>query len=108
MDVFGMNEERITELEIKIAYQEDLLQALNTIPVSGKLAAQSLPVIGAVSSASVNWLFIEHYQKIAKVHFSIRALERRYGDRVVENLNKDIVKYNRKENARDWVGTEEV
>ena len=26
-----MNEERITELEIKIAYQEDLLQALNTI-----------------------------------------------------------------------------
>ena len=26
-----MNEERITELEIKIAYQEDLLQALNAI-----------------------------------------------------------------------------
>ncbi len=45
---------------------------------------------------------------MAKVHFSSRALERRYGDRVVENLNKDIVKYNRKENARDWVGTEEV
>jgi SlyX protein len=26
-----MNEERLMELEIKVAYQEDLLQALNTI-----------------------------------------------------------------------------
>ncbi len=64
-----MNEERITELEIKIAYQEDLLQALNTIPVSGKLAAQSLPVIGAVSSASVNWLFIRAFPENGKSAF---------------------------------------
>lgn len=88
-----------------------LVNAVSTrfsIPVSGKLAAQSLPVIGAVSGASVNWLFIEHYQKMAKAHFSIRALERKYGNRVVENLYKDIVKYNRKQNARDWVGTEIV
>ena len=86
-----------------------LINAVSTrfsVPVSGKLAAQSLPIIGAVSGASVNWLFIRHYQKMAKAHFSIRALERKYGDRVVENLYKDIVKYNRKENARDWVVTE--
>ncbi len=77
-----------------------------SIPVSGKLAAQSLPVVGAVSGASVNWLFIRHYQKMAKAHFSIRALERKYGDKVVEDLYKDIVKYNRKHNSRDWGVTE--
>ena len=88
-----------------------LINAVSTrfsVPVSGKLAAQSLPVIGAVSGASVNWMFIQHYQKMAKAHFSIRALERKYGDRVVENLYKDIVRYNRKQNTKDWVGTEIV
>lgn len=86
-----------------------LINAVSTrfsIPVSGKLAAQSLPVIGAVSGASVNWLFIQHYQKMAKAHFSIRALERKYGDRVVENVYKDIVNYNRKKNTKSWVAME--
>jgi len=63
-----------------------------SVPVSGKLAAQSIPVVGAVSGASVNCLFIQHYQKMAKAHFSIRALERKYGAERVETLYKEIVK----------------
>ncbi len=62
-----------------------------SIPVSKKLAAQSLPIIGAVSGASVNFLFIRHYQTMAKAHFSIRSLERTYGSRIVEKRYKDIV-----------------
>jgi 3-methyladenine DNA glycosylase AlkC len=88
-----------------------LISAVSTrfsIPVSGKLAAQSLPVVGAVGGASVNWLFIQHYQKMANAHFSIRALERKYGEKVVEDLYMEIVKYNRKQNVRDWVGMEIV
>lgn len=61
-----------------------------SVPVSSKVVAQSIPVVGAISGASVNWLFIQHYQKMAKAHFSIRFLERKYGEKTVENLYKDI------------------
>ncbi len=73
-----------------------------SIPVSGKLAAQSLPVMGAVSGASVNWLFIRHYQRMAEAHFTIRHLEREYGSQEVEQRYSDIVKYNRKQNTKKW------
>ncbi|MFK5949564.1 MAG: EcsC family protein [Methylococcales bacterium] len=82
-----------------------LVNAVSTrfsIPVSGKLAAQSLPIIGAVSGASVNWLFIRHYQKMAKAHFAIRNLERSYGEQEVERWYKAIVKYNYKSPSKQW------
>ncbi|MBE1283202.1 MAG: protein EcsC [Rhodobacteraceae bacterium] len=39
-----------------------------------KLAAQSVPVLGAVAGASVNYAYIDYYQKIAHVHFGLRRL----------------------------------
>lgn len=48
----------------------------------------------AIGGASVNWLFIEYYQKMAKAHFSIRFLERKYGAKKVEQLYKKLIKYN--------------
>lgn len=63
-----------------------------SVPISSKIAAQSIPIVGAISGASINWLFIQHYQKMAKAHFSIRFLERKYGEKVVESLYKDILK----------------
>ncbi len=86
-----------------------LIEAVTTrfsIPVSGKLAAQTLPVVGALSGATVNWLFIEHYQRMARAHFSIRSLERKYGEDVVESLYKEIVNYNVKQSSKDWVARE--
>ena len=65
-----------------------------SIPISEKLVAQSIPIVGAIGGASVNWLFIEHYQKMAKAHFSIRFLERKYGAKKVEELYKKLIKYN--------------
>ena len=51
--------------------------------VADKLAAQAAPVIGAVGGASVNLLFINHFQNVARGHFTVRRLERKYGrDRV--------------------------
>ena len=60
------------------------------IPVSEKLAVQSIPVIGAVSGASINYLFIQHYQKMAKAHFSIRLLERQYGESIIKTEYQHI------------------
>ena len=49
------------------------------VVVTQKLAAQAVPVIGALGGAAVNYAFIDHFQEIARAHFTIRRLERRYG-----------------------------
>ena len=47
--------------------------------VSEKVAAQAVPVLGAVGGASVNVLFMDHFQDVARGHFVVRRLERQYG-----------------------------
>jgi hypothetical protein len=54
------------------------------IVVSQKALAQTLPVIGALGGGLVNTIFISHFQDMARAHFSIRRLERRYGTEAVE------------------------
>jgi hypothetical protein len=53
------------------------------VVVTQKLAAQSLPVIGALGGATVNYAFINHFQEIAQAHFTVRRLERIYGSEPV-------------------------
>ncbi|ACA20786.1 conserved hypothetical protein [Methylobacterium sp. 4-46] len=47
--------------------------------VSQKAAAQAVPVVGALGGAAVNAAFMDHFQAIARAHFTVRRLERRYG-----------------------------
>lgn len=47
--------------------------------VSDKVAAAALPILGAVGGATVNVIFMDHFQRIAQAHFALRRLERRYG-----------------------------
>ena len=49
------------------------------IVVTQKLAAQAIPLIGALGGAAVNYAFIEHFQDVARGHFTVRRLERAYG-----------------------------
>ena len=51
--------------------------------VTQKLAAQALPVVGALGGATVNYVFIEHFQDVARGHFTVRRLERAYGKDLV-------------------------
>lgn len=39
-----------------------------------KLAAQSAPVVGAVTGAAINYVFTSYYQEMARVHFGLRKL----------------------------------
>ncbi len=39
-----------------------------------KLAAQTVPVLGAVAGATANYLFTRYYQEVAQVHFGLRRL----------------------------------
>lgn len=61
------------------------------IQVSEKAAAQSIPVIGAVGGATVNVLFMDHFQDMAQGHFLVRRLDRKYGhDRVQAEYRKCV------------------
>jgi hypothetical protein len=53
------------------------------IVVTQKLAAQAVPLVGAVGGAAVNYAFIEHFQDVARGHFTVRRLERTYGKELV-------------------------
>jgi hypothetical protein len=59
--------------------------------VSEKFAAQSVPVIGALGGASLNLLFITHFQQMAEAHFTVRRLERRYGEVLIKETYSGIV-----------------
>lgn len=49
------------------------------IVVSQKAAAQMVPILGAAGGATINALFIEHYQQMAMGHFVVRRLEKIHG-----------------------------
>jgi hypothetical protein len=49
------------------------------VVVSQKLMAQAVPAIGAAGGALVNVAFNAHFDRVARYHFGIRALERQYG-----------------------------
>jgi hypothetical protein len=57
--------------------------------VSEKVFAQSVPVIGALGGATINLLFVDHFQEVARGHFTVRRLERKYGK---ENVKEAYIK----------------
>ncbi|HYB98754.1 MAG TPA: EcsC family protein [Candidatus Limnocylindrales bacterium] len=54
-----------------------------SIPVTQKVAAQMLPVVGAAGGALLNTLFMDHFQNMARGHFIVRRLERVHGSQIV-------------------------
>jgi len=62
------------------------------IVVSQKVAAQAVPVLGAIGGAAVNAAFIDHFQTLARGHFTVRRLERIYGPGTVRRAYEEIRK----------------
>jgi len=56
------------------------------VVVTERSAASALPVLGAVGGATVNIVFMNHFQRVARGHFAIRRLERLYGSDVVRQF----------------------
>ncbi|ALM87135.1 EcsC family protein [Bordetella sp. N] len=54
------------------------------VQVTEKVAAQAVPVIGAAAGAVINTAFVNHYQQMARGHFTVRRLEKKYGKAAVE------------------------
>jgi uncharacterized protein (DUF697 family) len=58
--------------------------------VSQKVAAQAIPVLGAIGGAAVNAAFVDHFQTLARGHFIVRRLERTYGKGTVRRAYNQI------------------
>jgi hypothetical protein len=48
--------------------------------VSQELAATAIPIVGAATGGSLNIAFVQHFNNIARGHFAVRSLERKYGE----------------------------
>lgn len=55
-----------------------------SIPVTQKTAAQAVPLIGGLAGATINTMFMDHFQGLATGHFTVRRLERVYGPEAVQ------------------------
>src|SRR5690606_7072320 len=80
----GLGSNAISNFIAKIA-------ARLSIVISEKVMAQAVPVLGAAGGGTLNYIFIDHFQKMASAHFKIRRLERRYGEAVVKADRKSVV-----------------
>jgi hypothetical protein len=54
------------------------------ITLSQQAAAHLVPIIGTVGAATINTIFMQHFQCMACGHFTVRRLERKYGSALVE------------------------
>jgi hypothetical protein len=61
------------------------------VVVSEKIAAMAVPVVGAAGGALVNSVFMKHFQDMARGHFTVRRLERKYGAVAVRKEYDKIV-----------------
>ena len=62
------------------------------LQVTEKVAAQSLPLLGAAGGAAVNSLFIDHFQNMARGHFIILRLEKIHGSETIRQLYASLEK----------------
>jgi hypothetical protein len=53
------------------------------LEVTEKAAAQLIPIAGAAGGAALNVMFTNHFQRLAEGHFTIRALDRKYGQDLI-------------------------
>ncbi|NRD18666.1 EcsC family protein [Winogradskyella eckloniae] len=58
--------------------------------ISEKFVAQAVPLIGALGGGGLNYVFVDHFQKMATAHFTIRRLERKYGENNIKQIYNTI------------------
>lgn len=61
------------------------------VVITEKAAAQAVPIIGAVAGATLNAMFTDYYQDMARGHFIIKRLEKKYGFDLVKTEYTKII-----------------
>ena len=65
-----------------------------SMQVSEKAAAQAIPLLGAAGGATINLLFMDHFQCMARGHFIVRRLERVHGKEPVRDVYRQLASRN--------------
>ncbi len=60
------------------------------IIISEGAAAKSVPVMGAASGGAINLVFMNHFQRMAEGHFTVKQLENKYGKDEVMGIYKSL------------------
>jgi hypothetical protein len=60
------------------------------IIISEGVAAKSVPIIGAASGGTINFVFMNHFQRMAEGHFTVKQLEDKYGKEEVMGIYKSL------------------
>jgi len=61
-----------------------------SVVITEEVAAKAIPIVGAVAGGTINVLFINHFQEMARGHFIVMRLENKYGTELVENIYNEI------------------
>ena len=88
--VAGMSEKAIQDAIVKgnLPVFVKIIETIASrfgITVSEKMVAQSVPIIGAIGGASINLMFMNHFQDMAEGHFIVKRLEKKYGLEMVKS-----------------------
>ena len=62
-----------------------------SIVVTEEVAAKAVPIVGAAAGGAINYLFMDHFQEMARGHFIVKRLEKKYGTEIVERAYKELV-----------------
>ena len=57
-----------------------------SIQITEKAIGQSVPIIGAAGGAIINTIFMDHFQDMAKGHFTVRRLEKKYDTQYIKEI----------------------
>ena len=60
------------------------------VMVSQQVAAKLVPIVGAASGMTINLIFIQHFQTVARGHFIIKRLESKYGMETIRDLYQSV------------------
>ena len=61
-----------------------MVAARYKVQLTQKAAGMLVPGIGAAAGATINLMFMDHFQSVSRGHFTVRRLERRYGAEAVQ------------------------
>ena len=58
--------------------------------VSEQIAAKAVPIVGAASGSAINLIFMSHFQRMARGHFTVKRLEKKYGSEQIEAVYRSV------------------
>jgi hypothetical protein len=70
--------------------------------LSQRYLAQAVPLLGAAAGGTLNYVFMDYYQRMARVHFTLREVERRHDPDAVRACFDGLLREAKARRAAPW------